>query len=639
MKVRLLKTILWFIAGTGLTIIVLRILNGPGSVVALTDLLPWGLWKGGGVVALVPIGGAGFTVAALVYVFHIKLFEPLARPAVLLGLVCYSSVGAGLTIDIGIWWRIVFPVVFWNFHSTLFEVAWCIMLYLGVLSAEFSHAVVERFKMHKIEHLLEKVTIIFVIIGISLSTLHQSSLGTLFLATPYRLHPLWYTEILPLLFFITSIGLGCLTISWVSIVVHKLYDVEVPMEAISGLGFLSMIFMGIYTALKFGDILVAGEAGLLFVNNPDTYNFWLEILLGSLLPFILLLKKDLRESPGAMFWIATMAIVGISLNRVNVAGLATLSLTSSLYFPAWTEWAVTFGILACAGLGYLFAVENFNVFSTIDSKVVERARSSEIVDHADWKMLFFANPLSDVRLYSLVFVIAAGAVFGLAGNDAVFGVEPEITPTDRARTVEVYAVAKDDGPGHDYIIPDLDNLEQYHGAITTEVLMIDGNRDGDYVLFDHEMHIGKNGGKDDSCVLCHHMNKPYEKASKCYDCHSDMYMPVYIFDHEYHVGKTGGNQHCTECHTDLSQPKVRENAKPCEECHKNLRPEGSLVNVEDPHKKYMAAGYMDAMHNLCITCHKNKQEQLADRDENFGRCATCHRDTPLLDDKVWERRL
>ena len=156
---------------------------------------------------------------------------------------CYTSVAAGLTIDIGIWWRIVFPVFFWQLHSTLFEIAWCIMLYLGVLSLEFSHAVLERLNYPRLHRLLRKLAIVFVIAGIALSTLHQSSLGTLFLATPYRLHPLWHTDLLPLFFFLTAIGLGCLTISWVSLFVHWIYGAEQPMDPVSGLARISAIIL------------------------------------------------------------------------------------------------------------------------------------------------------------------------------------------------------------------------------------------------------------------------------------------------------------------------------------------------------------------------------------------------------------
>ena len=333
MNVRTVKTILWFLLGAGLTVILLRIIHGPGSVVALTDLMPWGLWKGGGVVALVPIGGAGFTLAAFVSVFHWKRYRPLYLGAVLLGLMCYSSVGAGLTFDIGIWWRIVFPIWHWQFHSTLFEISWCIMLYLCVLMVEFSHPVLEKFNFHRAAHLLDRFGIVFVIAGICLSTLHQSSLGTLFLATPFRLHPLWHTDLLPFLFFVTSIGLGCLTISWVAILVHRLYRAEPPMDAISGLARIAAYVLGFYLVVRFAGIIASGKGGLLFAPSWDTANFWLEILLSAAIPVALLMNQRFRNSPAAMFWIASSGILGVSLNRINVAGLATVSATQPVLHP------------------------------------------------------------------------------------------------------------------------------------------------------------------------------------------------------------------------------------------------------------------------------------------------------------------
>ncbi len=604
MQIRTLKTILWFLLGAGLTVILLRIIHGPGSVVALTDLIPWGLWKGGGVVALVPIGGAGFTLAAFVYVFHWERYRPLAIGAVLLGLMCYSSVAAGLTFDIGIWWRIVFPVAFWQFHSTLFEIAWCIMLYLGVLAVEFSHIVVKKFKFERAEKILHKFSIVFVIAGIALSTLHQSSLGTLFLATPYRLHPLWHTDFLPLFFFITAVGLGCLSISWVAVVTHKLYGAKQPMDAISGLGRIASFVLLFYLVFKLAEIAIAGEAALLVQLSWDTFNFWLEILLSAAIPALLLFKKSYRENPKAIFWIGLMALVGVSLNRVNVAGLATVTSTHYFYLPAWTEWTVTVGILAGAALVFLFFVERFGVFQDISQARVEEAYSPGVPDRSMWKTVFFQNPGSDVRVYSASFVLSAGIAIGLVPSDAIFGVQPEKTTAEETRIVQ---------------------LEEDNRS----ALMIDGNRDGEYVLFDHDMHISKQG-RDSSCVKCHHMSKPYEKVSMCADCHSDMYLAVDIFDHEEHAKKMDGNSGCAKCHTNPAEPKVRENTKPCAECHKNMHFKGRAT---------MAVGYMDAMHGLCIDCHEKEKSKLVEPKEDFDRCTNCHRHTAGLDDKRWESRL
>ena len=161
--------------------------------------------------------------------------------------------------------------------------------------------------------------------------------------------------------------------------------------------------------------------------------------------------------------------------------------------------------------------------------------------------------------------------------------------------------------------------EQNGGPETLLALMIDGNRDGDYVLFDHEKHVSKQGGGDDSCVLCHHMQKPYEEVSECTGCHSDMYLAVDIFDHDTHVERTKGNEGCIECHTDPAADKLRETTKACRECHETMRPEGTRVDIVEAQQTTMAPGYMDAMHGACISCH---EEEMATREETNGdaRC-------------------
>jgi len=642
MNIRALKTILWFLLGAGLTVIALRIIHGPGAVVALTDLMPWGLWKGGGVVALVPIGGAGFTLAAFVSIFHWKRYKPLYLGAVLLGLMCYSSVGAGLTFDIGIWWRIVFPVWHWQFHSTLFEISWCIMLYLMVLTVEFSHTVLDKFEFHRAARFLERFGVVFVVAGICLSTLHQSSLGTLFLATPFRLHPLWHTDLLPFLFFITSIGLGCLTISWVAILTHRLYRAEPPMKAISGLARISAYVLGFYVVVRFAGIIATGKGGLLFTPSWDTANFWFEILLSAAVPVALMMNERFRVSSTAMFWISTAGILGMSLNRINVAGLATVSTTNQFYFPAWTEWAVTFGILAGAALAFLFCVERFKVFEAVDEDRLNQAYSPRRVDHGDWRTIFFQNRWADVRVYSVSLVLAVGLALLLMPEEGIFGLRPEETPVRPPRIVEVSNDRETDVAAVRYSVQMLEET-QNDGANRILALMIDGNRDGDYVLFDHEAHVTKQGGGDETCVSCHHMQNPYEQVSECSGCHSDMYLAVDIFDHDAHVEHKNGNEGCVECHTDPFAEKVRETAKDCLECHETMRPEGTRVDIAKDQQSTVAPSYMNALHEGCISCH---EEEMATREETNGEhavdlttCTNCHRDLPRLEDEQWKARL
>jgi hypothetical protein len=135
------------------------------------------------------------------------------------------------------------------------------------------------------------------------------------------------------------------------------------------------------------------------------------------------------------------------------------------------------------------------------------------------------------------------------------------------------------------------------------------------------------------------MLKPYEKVSKCGDCHADMYLARDIFDHDLHEARSGGNAGCVECHQDPLLPKVRANTKPCAECHKQMRPGGTLVDVSEEQQSTIAPGYMDAAHGLCVDCHEAEQERRADLDENFARCTTCHADLPGLESRGWESRL
>ena len=640
MTLRVVKTILWFLAGLGLTVILARILYGPGSVTYLTDILPWGLWKGGGVVALVALGGAGFTVAMFVFIFQWDRYQPLVRGAVLLGLLCYLGVAVGLTFDIGIWWRIVFPMWHWQFHSVLFEVAWCIMLYIVVLFVEFGHTVAERYEMERTLRILKRSTLVLVIAGISLSTLHQSSLGTLFLATPFRLHPLWHTDLLPVLFFVSAMGIGCLTISLVTLFVHRLYNAEPPMNAISGLARISAYLLAAYVVIRLTEILASGEGLLLVQNDWDTLNFWIEISLSALIPIAFLFRKAYRCSKTAVFWIALTATIGMALNRVNVAGLATTNLTQSFYFPAWTEWAVTLGILAAGGLVFFFAVEHFGLFQGLTKEhAVERYEPGQL-DHTDWAALYFGGQrFGEVHLYSLVFVVGLALSLGRLPDDAIYGVSPETTVTFGARTVVAHKIpARGDEAGTQFLVGN-GGEDGNHAAAEVHVLMVDGNRDGDYVLFDHDNHAATLAGEDDpdaSCVLCHHMSKPFDEATQCYECHSDMYLTVDLFDHDLHARELGGNQGCAECHQNPPAPKIRENTTECVDCHEGMRQEGSRVQVTDPTMQYFAPGYMHVMHALCETCHEERQPTLPVPNENFARCTNCHQGLPSLRSDIWK---
>jgi len=193
MRVQVTKTVLWALVGAALVALAARFWTGLGATTNLSDLTPWGLWIGLKL-AGVAFAAGGFTIAAVVYIFRLESYHALARRSVLLGFLGYTFFVVSLIVDLGIPWNIWRPVVFWNPHSPLFEVAWCVMLYLTVLALEFAPVVLEkyrdRFKLCDLGYrFLRRVTIPLVVFGVALSVLHQSSLGTLFAIMPHRLHP------------------------------------------------------------------------------------------------------------------------------------------------------------------------------------------------------------------------------------------------------------------------------------------------------------------------------------------------------------------------------------------------------------------------------------------------------------------
>lgn len=184
----------------GIYSIIERFVFGLGAVTNLSDEFPWGLWIGFDVVCGVGLAAGGFTISAVAHIFHIKKYEPLTRPAILTAFLGYAFVALGLIVDLGRWYNIWHPLIMWNPSSVMFEVAWCVMLYLTVLFLEFASYALEKFNWNKVLKLIRKALIPIYILGIILSTLHQSSLGSLFLILPTKMYPLWYSQYLPYYF-------------------------------------------------------------------------------------------------------------------------------------------------------------------------------------------------------------------------------------------------------------------------------------------------------------------------------------------------------------------------------------------------------------------------------------------------------
>src|SRR5512140_1389256 len=182
-----------------------RFFYGLGASTNLSDEFPWGIWIGFDVLCGVMLAAGGFTLMAAIHIFNIKRFRPVVRPAVLTAFLGYLLVCGALMFDLGKPYNIWHPIIMWNPHSVMFEVGWCVMLYTTVLFLEFSPVLMERFKLRRAGRVMRTIAPILVILGVILSTLHQSSLGSLFLILPGKVHPLWYSAILPVQFFISAL--------------------------------------------------------------------------------------------------------------------------------------------------------------------------------------------------------------------------------------------------------------------------------------------------------------------------------------------------------------------------------------------------------------------------------------------------
>ena len=235
-----------------------RFTEGLGAVTGMNDAAPWGLWIGADVFAGVALAAGGFVIAATVHIFRIERFEPILRPTVLTAFLGYILVAVALFIDIGrplSWWH---PLVMWQEHSIMFEVTWCVILYSTVLAIEISPVVLERLGLTTLLKLVKTITIPVVIAGVILSTMHQSSLGSLYLIVPGKLYPLWYSPLLPVFFLISAVAAGMCVIIVESFFSAKILRRGLESSLMADLGRAASIILFLYLTIKFADLAVRG---------------------------------------------------------------------------------------------------------------------------------------------------------------------------------------------------------------------------------------------------------------------------------------------------------------------------------------------------------------------------------------------
>ena len=374
-----------------------RFIFGIGAVSNLNNQYPWGIWIGIDVATGVALAAGGFTTGAIAYVFNRDQYHAVIRPALLTAMLGYTFVVLGLLVDIGRYWNITSPIFNHNGNSVLFEVAICVMIYLHVLYFEFIPIVTERFMgkvnlpgflsgMNKIvetilavaDKVAAKVMFLFIIAGIVLSCLHQSSLGSLMLIAPSKVHPLWYTPILPLLFLLSAFAAGYPMVVFESILVSTSFGRKPEMHVLTPLAKYMPVLMGLYMSVKVGDMIVRGSYVYLLDGTYQSNSFLVEMIVCVFMPFVLLMFRRVRRSPGLLFFASTIFVLGIVLNRINVFVVAytpPYKLTS--YFPSVGEMFITAGLVATLMFTYRVFVFIFPVLGSHPHEMTRKRRSPQ----------------------------------------------------------------------------------------------------------------------------------------------------------------------------------------------------------------------------------------------------------------------
>jgi Ni/Fe-hydrogenase subunit HybB-like protein len=340
------------ILGVGAYILFLRFTQGLAATTNLTHENPWGLWIGFDVMSGVALAAGGFVTSSAVFIFGLKEYKPIVRPAILTGFLGYFLVVLGLLADLGRPWRLPYAfVVQAGPTSALFEVALCVSLYLTTLFVETTPAVFEWLGWKRWRKLVVRMTIALTIFGLLLSTLHQSSLGALYSITPTKLHPLWYSSYLPVFFFVSAVASGLSMVIVEGQVSHKVFahQVEITHEQLDkitcGLAKAASIVLAVYFAIKVMGIALDNEWHLLGTG----WGLWflVELLGFVLLPSILYMVGYRERRVKLIRFTGAWTVIGIVLNRFNVSMIAfNWTLPSELrYVPSWMEIWVTLTLI------------------------------------------------------------------------------------------------------------------------------------------------------------------------------------------------------------------------------------------------------------------------------------------------------
>ena len=355
------------ILAIGVPVTIYRFTYGLGAATNLSQSTPWGIWIGFDVLAGVALAAGGYTISTAVYIFGLEKYRPIVRPALLTGFLGYFFVVVGLLVDLGSPWRL--PVPLFLSHGTtsvMFEVAWCVALYLSVLAFEFLPPVFEWLGFSRARAFVISLALPATIMGVMLSTLHQSSLGALFLLAEGKIHPLWYSSYIPVFFFVSSIVAGLSMVIVESGLSHRAFRDQldpgkhVDLDRLTlGLARGAAVVLFSYFFLKVQGLIDGGRWDLLATG----YGAWFLVeLLGFVLaPALLFAWATRANHVTAVRWIAGWTVLGVVVNRMNVAVVAMNWSRPTPYYPHWMEIVISLTIVTIGVITFRWIVNRMPV--------------------------------------------------------------------------------------------------------------------------------------------------------------------------------------------------------------------------------------------------------------------------------------
>ena len=616
-----LKDLMWVLLISGTVIGVGRFAYGLAASTNMMDTLPWGWWKIFNMVAGAAVATSGFVIAAVIYVFRLERYRAVARLSVLIGFLGYGASLTALIFDIGLPHRGWHPFLMWNPHSFLFEVFWCVSIYWGVTALELLPILSERFPFPKVTHFLHEIMLPFVVLGVTLSTMHHSSLGSLFLASPTRLHPLWHSLWIPPEFMISAMGAGVATMILVILALSWFFRWNRLDALLPRLAVVSAVFLGIYLVIKGIDFSMHGKWNFVFGSDLtwESKVFWAEMILQVLLPLVIF-ALPLRRS---RFWLwigSASAFIGLIMHRLNTGIVGYFTTSDAVYIPNLSEFTLSFGVISGAGLLFFFLIEKFPVLvgtgfgapeeEAVHEYGVEPGHSDEHGHEnkpagfywtwPEFKALLTGEGAQRVALIVLLTVPLTWAGLREQATGKFKPIEQPVSP----------AVAS------------LDPMRN--------TLVLDANRNGNEVIFPHEKHKVVfveqfSLEKDATCAKCHHLAMPKDNNTVCRACHTDMEIPVAIFDAARHEERFENEEQRTKFEA-LNLESREQNFEACMICHEKTMP--GLTDYQRRGFSHQAPGFVQAMHGNCMTCHRLVEKDPTDAF-SLGNCIGCHRWQPL----------